>query len=55
MLPLATLCLADDLHQPFGVSYAGASFKFTILDKSGRKAVTQGWSSPFAAYLGDQA
>lgn len=28
--------------KPWGVSYSGGSFKFTILDTNGRKAVTQG-------------
>lgn len=28
--------------QPFGVSYAGASYKYTVLDTSGRRSAAQG-------------
>lgn len=28
--------------QPFGVSYSGASFKYTVLDTSGRRSAAQG-------------
>ncbi|KAL7415849.1 hypothetical protein BDY24DRAFT_380292 [Mrakia frigida] len=38
-------------YHPFGVSYSGASVKFTILDTSGRKAVTQVAQLPQTSYL----
>ncbi|CED84767.1 Predicted membrane protein [Phaffia rhodozyma] len=38
-------------YHPYGVAYSGASFKFTILDTNGRKAVTQVAQLPQTAYM----
>ena len=39
-------CEAESGHsqyRPYGVSYSGASYKFTVLDPTGARKATQGW------------
>ncbi|KAG0364322.1 hypothetical protein BC939DRAFT_458332 [Gamsiella multidivaricata] len=38
--------------KPFGVNYPGATFKFTVLDTSGKKRANQVAQYPFSTYLG---
>lgn len=41
-LPRYQFHFINTLLQPFGVSYSGATFKYTILDTTGRRSAAQG-------------
>ncbi|KAH9918403.1 integrin alpha N-terminal domain-containing protein [Epithele typhae] len=40
----------SDKHHPYGVSYSGASYKYTVLDTTGRRSAAQVGQMPQAAY-----
>ncbi|KAF9265836.1 hypothetical protein L218DRAFT_956809 [Marasmius fiardii PR-910] len=46
------MCYSEDgqSYQPFGVSYSGASYKYTVLDTSGRRSAAQIGQLPQTGY-----
>ncbi|KAJ3312383.1 hypothetical protein HDV04_003133 [Boothiomyces sp. JEL0838] len=50
-LVLNSLCLTCDTTKPYGVNYAGASFKHTVIDTNGKVRVTQSCQLPQQAYM----
>jgi len=41
---------ASQKYQPFGVSYSGASYKYTVLDTTGRRSAAQAGQLPQTSY-----
>ncbi|KAJ3275288.1 hypothetical protein HDV01_001015 [Terramyces sp. JEL0728] len=50
-LVLNSLCLTCDTVKPYGVNYAGASFKHTVIDTNGKTRVTQSCQLPQQSYM----